>query len=279
MNLKFRLELFFIKKKKMIKKLILIVLIIKIKLSIVKSNDEMEKDEYTTKIGSDTFVYKMEEDLHTHLILLYPNLKIACDMKNKNVLLHTIIPKYKYKLIKHEKDKIYDECILPFNMDIYEYAYRNNYKLKIIIDEKEYTENSKIIEMDYIRDIKMGYIYSNLDSIEDTDDIYIPYFKLNKKRIYTNISIISDSKKYIPYEKMENKIYKEFLGNDPDSIFSSFQEFYNLLKILTSFKYDICSETSSITCFQLKLIIIIPFISLVIILILFSILTAFKKNE
>lgn len=261
----------------MFKKLILIVLIIKIKLSIVKSNDEMEKNEYTTKIGSDKFVYKMEEDLHTHLILLYPNLKTACDMKNKNALLHTIIPKYKYKLIKNEKDKIYEECILPFNMDIYEYAYRNNYKLKIIIDEKEYTENSKIIEMDYIRDIKMGYIYSNLDSIEDTDDIYIPYFKLNKKRIYTNLSMITDSKKYIPYEKMENKIYKEFLGNDPDSIFSSFQEFYNLLKILTSFKYDICSETSSITCFQLKLTIIIPFILLVIILIFFCILTAFKK--
>lgn len=249
----------------------------KIQQSFVKSNDEIEKNEYTTKIGTDKFVYKMEEDLYTHLILLYPNLKIVCDMKNKNVLLHTIIPKYKYKLIKNEKNKIYEECILPFNMDIYEYAYRNNYKLKIIINEKEYIENSKIIEMDYIRDIKMEYIYSNLDSKEDTDDIYIPYFKLNKKKIYTNLSMISNSRNYIPYEKIENKITKEFLGNDPDSIFSSFQDFYNLLKILTSFKYDICSETSTITCFQLKMSIIIPFILLVKILIIFCILTALKK--
>lgn len=253
--------------------MIILTICATINLMLVKLVNSTTTEEYTIRIGEDKFKFKMEEDFYTHFTLLYPNIKMVCDME-KNALLHTILPKYKFKLIKFENEEDIDECLLPFNMDIYEYAYRNKYNLKIIVDDKEYSENSKIIKMNYIQNIKMGYIYSNS---EDTNDIYIPIFKINSQYIYKNSSNILMNTKYIPYKKEQNRIIKVNIGNNPDSIFNNFQELYNLIKILTSFKYDICSNNSTIKCFYLILIFILPFIIEVLLLIVFCILTGLKR--
>jgi hypothetical protein len=265
--------------KKYQNKLILTIMIYNIinNILINKVNSTSTEETYTIRIGVDEFQYKMEEDIYTHMTLLYPKIKLICDME-KNALLHTIFPKYKFKLIKFENREDIDECLLPFNMDIYEYAYRNNYNLKIIINNKEYSENSKIIKMNYIRNIKMKYIYSNSD---DTEDINIPIFKLNKYYIYNklnqNLSTLSKYEKYIPYTIKRDRLITENIGNNPDSIFNNFEEFYNLLKILISFKYDICSNTSTIRCIYLILIFLLPLIIEVLILISFCILIVLKR--
>lgn len=265
--------------KKYQNKLILTILIYNIinNILINKVNSTSTEEEYTIRIGKDIFKYSMEEDFYTHFTLLYPKIKLVCDME-KNALLHTIFPKYKFKLIKFENREDIDECLLPFNMDIYEYAYRNNYNLKIIINDKEYSENSKIIRMNYIQHITMDYIYSNLD---DREDIHIPIFKLNKHYIYNKLNRNSSNllkyEKYIPYKIIQNRIIKENMGNNPDSIFNNFQEFYNLLKILISLKYDMCSDKSTIRCFYLILIFILPFIIEIAVLISFCILIGLKR--
>lgn len=250
-----------------------------------------ESKTLTIKLHGKEYKYIIDLELYKNYIYFkYSHIiknidgKLIINCTHPNILFHTlnenIIYKYKTKfeyseLTYDEKEIIYQECLLPFDLNIFEYS--KSIYLIININDTNYYPKINFINLNNLN-LNLEYLFCTIDN----QCIGIPYISFNTYNLYNKLEMKLSTQQ----KDLNNIISKEMIQINPPinieigyieeyifgSAYNHIKSIYKISTMILTLSIPLCTNESTVTCENMIKIITIPIFSIIILLIILKIL-------